>query len=268
LKRTEINRTNPSLSIRWLSFLGLEGKFLNAFGAVSAFCLIKITLLDGTLFWWSPRYKGLAVVVALIGLTLSILVHELGHASFVLLRRGRVAVEVSPGIGLARPEDEDQIHSFLVIIAGPIASFALGVALIELAKFSRGYVPFLEFHSILFFLACRIIYWLGVINVLLAITNLLPVWPLDGYRLGEACIARLRWGHTRARARVLMATFGMIIAFALLVISLRHPVAAIILSSASFLGLSVLNALDCYSDYGVVRRSANKNDFDLPSRSS
>jgi len=246
-----INSGTP-ISIRWLSFSGLGGKCLNGLSVFSALALIKVTLLDYTLIWWGPKAHVVATIVALIGLTVSILVHELGHSFFILLRRGSVAIEVSPGMGFAEPMDNRQITSFLVVISGPISSLALGLALIAMSDASHGFVTFLAFHSIPF-LMFKIIYWLGVMNVVLAFTNLFPIWPLDGYRLGECAISRIQHYGTRLRAHAVMATLGMVAALLLFGASLFNPSVVTVITAGLFVGLSALKALECYVQLGATQ---------------
>ncbi len=129
------------------------------------------------------------LVMGFVGAALffiSLLLHELAHA-FMALRRG-VGVE---GItlfifgGMARTERDASSpgDEFAIAVVGPLASFALAVLFYGLALAgSAAGAP----------LAITVVAeYLGFLNLLLAIFNLLPGFPLDGGRLLRAILWRI-----------------------------------------------------------------------------
>lgn len=150
-------------------------------------------------------YLALAVVAAALFL-LSILLHELGHA----LQARRDGVEID-GItlwllgGVARfkggfPTAGAELR---IALAGPAVSLALGVAFIGAAL-----APGLPTE------ADAVVAYIGYINVLLLVFNMLPALPLDGGRVLRAALW-LRNGDLQ-RSTSIAATAGRVIAFGLI----------------------------------------------------
>src|SRR5882672_5910058 len=115
-------------------------------------------------------------VVATAGLFLSVLGHELSHA--LLARMEGIEIEeivLHPFGGLARlrSQPESPQAEFRIAIAGPAASFLFSVIAFAFAKlaYTLGYQP-----------AVAAFFLIATGNLLLAIFNLLPGYPLDGGR--------------------------------------------------------------------------------------
>ncbi|AGN00706.1 putative metalloprotease [Salinarchaeum sp. Harcht-Bsk1] len=125
-------------------------------------------------------------VVAAVGLFVGVLLHELGH-SVTAMRYGIGIASITLWIfgGLARMEDlpEDWSIEFWVALAGPVTSVALA-GICYLALFA---IPSSAPAVLIFVVA-----WLAVINLTLAIFNMLPAFPMDGGRIFRALLARNR----------------------------------------------------------------------------
>jgi Zn-dependent protease len=138
----------------------------------------------------------LAGLVAAFGLFGGVLVHELAHA--IVARRAKMRVE---GItlwfmgGLTRIEGDERPGSELAVaLVGPVTSAVVGGAVIGLAFATQaaGWP-----------LVATTLSWLGAINVLLGVFNLLPASPLDGGKVLHGLVWRLtgnRWLATRFTA--------------------------------------------------------------------
>ena len=149
------------------------------------------------------------------GLFLSIFGHELSHA--VVARLEGIEIEeivLHPFGGLARMKREPDSPGaeFRIAVAGPAASFVfalVGFVLMSLVGARQG---------LRLSLATTGQYWalwavFAIIaggNLMLAIFNLLPGYPLDGGRVLRAVL----WGRTKqlAQATRLVSQFGQIIA--------------------------------------------------------
>jgi Zn-dependent protease len=157
------------------------------------------------------RYWGMGAVAAVL-LFVSVLLHELGH-SYVAQRYripiGQITLFLFGGVAQMRAEPPSPKAEFLIAIAGPIVSFALGAFSLGLAAASEWWpVPsggqgFAVLGGLL-----------GLINVQLGLFNLIPGFPLDG---GRALRAGLwAWGkdfHTAtSRAAWLGLGFGLLLA--------------------------------------------------------
>lgn len=158
------------------------------------FLLLLATMSTGFHYhypeWTLPMVAGTAVVTALL-FFLSILAHELGH-SVVALRRGVPVESITLFIfgGLAqmerdteRPEDE-----FWIAIAGPAVSAALALTFWVLASVTAGW-----FEPVPVALG-----WLALVNVIVAVFNLIPGFPLDGGRVFRAIIWKLTGDSRKA----------------------------------------------------------------------
>ena len=158
-----------------------------------------------------PRYWGMGAIAAVL-LFVSVLLHELGH-SYVALRYripiGQITLFLFGGVAQMRAEPPSPKAEFLIAIAGPIVSFALGAFWLGLATASE-WVPVLSGGQGFAVLGGL----LGVVNVQLGLFNLIPGFPLDG---GRALRAGLwAWGKdfhsATSRAALLGLGFGVLLA--------------------------------------------------------
>lgn len=122
----------------------------------------------------------IAGFIAAVGLFVSVLLHELGHA-FVAQRYDMKVKKITLWLfgGLAHIEEikrEPKIEA-RVAIAGPIVSLLLGAMPAAFLLINPGsYVTL-------------IVVYLAGLNVLLAVFNMLPAFPLDGGRVFRAMLA-------------------------------------------------------------------------------
>lgn len=169
--------------------------------------LLAFVLAQNRLPFDAPGYPSTAYAVAgvltAIGLLVTVLAHELGHA--VVARRFRMRVD---GItlswigGITRIEGDSAGPGVEAAIAGvgPLVSLATGGLLWALrygcdqAGVGR--------------LAVAALGWLAVINVVLAVFNLLPASPLDGGRILHAAAWRITGDRWRAGRVASMAGIG------------------------------------------------------------
>ncbi|AOW79318.1 Zn-dependent protease [Halodesulfurarchaeum formicicum] len=142
-----------------------------------------------------PAIVGMA---AAIGLFAGVLLHEFGHA-LVAMHYGfpieSITLWFLGGIAQLSEQPEDWRTELLIAIAGPIVSVGLGVGLwIVLVLLPMG-------PDVLLFLLA----YLALINIALAVFNMLPGFPMDGGRVLRALLARKR---SFARATQLAAEVG------------------------------------------------------------
>lgn len=113
-------------------------------------------------------------------ITLSILVHELGHAAVARYYRLSPWIEIHGWGGLCHHDRAPTAKaSAKILIAGPGAGLALGV--LSLGLLYGGLQP--ASTPRLFIFVSAMVY----INLVWSLINLLPLWPLDGgqlFRLG------------------------------------------------------------------------------------
>ena len=157
------------------------------------------------------RYWGMGAVAAVL-LFVSVLLHELGH-SYVAQRYripiGQITLFLFGGVAHMRAEPPSPKAEFLIAIAGPLVSFALGAFSLGVAAASEwwpvtsGGQGFAVLGGLL-----------GLVNVQLGLFNLIPGFPLDG---GRALRAGLwAWGHdfqrATSRAALVGSAFGVLLA--------------------------------------------------------
>jgi Zn-dependent protease/CBS domain-containing protein len=123
-------------------------------------------------------------VVSAVGLFAGVLLHELGHA-WTARRYGVGISSITLWIfgGMAHMEDlpEEWNVEFYVALAGPATSL-LVAAVCYVALFAVSAQPVVVF----------VVGWLAVINVTLAVFNMIPAFPMDGGRVLRALLARRR----------------------------------------------------------------------------
>lgn len=219
--------------------------------------LIAVNLARGGM--WVGQVKLLPVsvaaawilaVVTTVGLFLSVLGHELSHA--LMGRAEGIEIEeivLHPFGGLARlrNEPESPRSEFRIAIAGPAASFlfaAISFGLMLPAMLS-GYQT-----------AGGVLLLLGAGNLLLAVFNLFPGYPLDGGRVLRAILWH-RTGDIKEATR-LAGICGMLIAAVLIIFGVYMAIAPSF--RAYFMGLwSVLVGLFLFdAAYSVVKSTRGR----------
>ena len=148
-------------------------------------------------------------VVAAVGLFTGVVLHELGH-SLVAIRYGfpidSITLWLFGGVAKLTEMPEDWKQELAIAVAGPIVSVGLGV--LSYAAFVV--LPGTESAAVE---SARFVFaYLALMNVALAIFNMLPGFPMDGGRVLRALLARTR---PYARATRIAAEVGKIFAIML-----------------------------------------------------
>src|SRR5437867_2634002 len=157
-----------------------------------------------------PQYWLMGFAAAVL-LFMSVLLHELAH-SFVALKQGvrvtSIRLFIFGGVAQIASEPSSGRHEFLIALAGPAASMMLALlfGLISLVSFFTG-----RFEAL-----AAVTWRLASANVILALFNMIPGFPLDGGRMLRAILWD-RWNDT-ARATKVVSQIGN--AFALFLILL------------------------------------------------
>jgi Zn-dependent protease/CBS domain-containing protein len=148
---------------------------------------------------WTPLMQwGMALLAALL-FFLSVLAHELAH-SLVARAQGvpvrNIKLFMFGGVSNIQKEPASPMNEFLVAIVGPLTSFVLGGLFLLLGAgglaLSNGTA--ININNLLSQLgpANTIFLWLGSINILVGMFNLIPGFPLDGGRV----VRSILWGIT------------------------------------------------------------------------
>lgn len=133
----------------------------------------------------SGRPEEVAAWVAVV--SVSVLVHELGHAFAIRVFGGSPSILLYAGGGLTYGSTKrTPLPSIAVSLAGPLAGFALAGLTVAMYRF----VP----HTMMIRKVYENLIW---VNVGWGLFNLLPLLPLDGGHVFESLLS-LRW-PSRAR---------------------------------------------------------------------
>ena len=143
--------------------------------------------------WSTAEYWTMGVTAALL-LFLTVLIHELAHA-LVAKRRGlevpRITLFIFGGVSHLARQPSSAGEEFQIAAAGPITSFLIAIVTGALAFLVRDVDDRLQ----------AILEYLSFVNVLLAVFNTLPGFPLDGGRVLRS-IAWKKTGSFRRATRV------------------------------------------------------------------
>ncbi|MEQ1508606.1 MAG: site-2 protease family protein, partial [Myxococcota bacterium] len=139
-----------------------------------------------------PTQPVAAVVAFLLAVTLSLVVHELGHA-FVARSFGLkvMPIELSFMHGVTPHQSTTPGRQLGITLAGPgagfvLAALAMGAGLIaDQVRMSH--------QSVVYELIDALVY----VNIVYGLFNLLPIWPLDGGNALRSSVA-LVWGSAVA----------------------------------------------------------------------
>jgi len=138
----------------------------------------------------------------------TLLLHELAH-SLVAQHRGLKVKSITlfalGGISQIEGDATDAKTEFRIAIAGPIASLIIGFVCLGIAH-GLGWQTSAEPHTAV----TGVLVWLGYINIVLAVFNMIPGFPLDGGRVLRSIV----WAITKDadRSTRIAARIGQVVA--------------------------------------------------------
>lgn len=142
-----------------------------------------------------PTYVAMGVVGAL-GLFASVVLHEMGHS--VVARHYGLPIKgitlfIFGGVAELQEEPRQARDEFLVAIAGPLVSLLLAVGTFAVAGLGEIGGISVAITGVLSYLAS--------INMLVAVFNMVPAFPLDGGRVLRSALWKWR-GSLRSATRI------------------------------------------------------------------
>jgi Zn-dependent protease/CBS domain-containing protein len=183
---------------------------------------------------WGARLAWSTAILAALLFFGSVLAHELAH-SLVARSQGipvrSITLFLFGGVSNIQREPSSPWAEFLITIVGPATSIVLGVVFFLLSGVGLGSLGSIVANP---FVAIRqlpplttLLLWLGPINILLGIFNLIPGFPLDGGRV----LRSILWGVTGNLRRATrwtafigqLVAWGMIIAGIAMVFGIEVP---------------------------------------------
>ena len=173
-----------------------------------------------------------------IAVMVCVLLHEIGHAvvakKFGIKTEKMVLLPIG-GISTTNETTEKPKEEFFITMAGPLANILIAVILYFVIPVSDYYSYDLGeyFNALNDFTLRTFLYFLFIVNVALAVFNMIPAFPLDG---GHIFRAVLDLKLDRANATKATTTMGHIIAIALLLIGLLFNPIIVFMSLFLFVG--------------------------------
>jgi len=170
---------------------------------------------------WSPSLSWTMGVIAAVLFLLSILAHELSHALVGRANGVQVAgitLFIFGGVAHMRGEPGSPRAELLMTAVGPLTSLAIGAlatwwgSTLAAPAILRAEDPMSAFQNVSPF--ATVLLWLGPINIILGIFNLIPGFPLDGGRVLRAAL----WAGTGDLKKATRWAAGVGQAFGLLLI--------------------------------------------------
>lgn len=184
--------------------------------------------------------------------TISILVHELGHAWVARHYRLRPQILLHGLGGLCFHERADRdLHDVFIIAAGPLAGLFLGVLTWIFKLVAYDWIIDNEFYWMV--TAIRMSLW---VNIGWSLVNLLPIWPLDGGLLFRLLMLRFAKPKLAERVTHVVALSFLVAAIAYMVLQADRN--AILIVLVLWIGWSNLQAMTSNSASGPIR-SVNKH---------
>jgi Zn-dependent protease/CBS domain-containing protein len=182
------------------------GYWVETFNTIWGLGLAVAPLEAGSMPW-------ILGILGAVGLFAGVVLHELGH-SLVAIRYGypinSITLWLLGGVAQLDEQPEDWRHELVIALAGPAVSIVIGIA-----SYVAIFVVPATVGGARFVLA-----YLALMNVVLAVFNLLPGFPMDGGRVLRALLARNR---PFARATQIAAEVGKAFAILMGLIGLLVP---------------------------------------------
>jgi Zn-dependent protease/predicted transcriptional regulator len=158
---------------------------------------------------WGTSQIWIVALLTAVLFFVTLLLHELSH-SLVAQARGLKVTAITlfalGGVSQIQDEATEAKTEFWVAIAGPIASLIIGFGSLAIAV-GLGWQRSAEPRNAV----TAVLVWLGYINVVLAVFNMIPGFPLDGGRVLRSIVWAMTKNaddSTRIAARV-----GQVVAF-------------------------------------------------------
>jgi Zn-dependent protease len=154
---------------------------------------------------WQEYRQGAAAIAAamfyIVALFAIVVLHELGHA--LTARRYGIRTRdiiLLPIGGVARLErmPRNPRQELLVALAGPAVNVVLAILLYAIVRLT-GQPPTGDFYEFDIITSTReFLYLLAVVNIFIALFNMLPAFPMDGGRVLRALLAMRMSSYARA----------------------------------------------------------------------
>ena len=197
------------------------------------------------LLWWIfiSYYKidnnlqhAINGVLFILALFLCVILHEFGHA--LTAKRFKIitkSITLLPIGGLAQMEKlpEKPVQELWVAIAGPLVNIVIAI-LLGIYLYSTGSIPdVLDVEELQILTGNSFILNLFFANIVLAIFNLIPAFPMDGGRVLRALLA---FRYNRSKATKIAAGIGQFLAILFVLIGFFANIFLVFIGVFIFIG--------------------------------
>ena len=165
------------------------------------FALIVYSLGAGLFPQWHPDWSAstawLTALAAGVIFFASLLAHEMSHSLMARrygIRVPRITLFLFGGMAEIEAEARTPKEEFNIAVVGPLMSLALGVMFTFIATSAMGSATMAELREDPATAMARLspiitaCVWLGSVNIMLAVFNMVPGFPLDGGRVFRALV--------------------------------------------------------------------------------
>lgn len=192
--------TDNGHSLSLFTVFGIEIRL--DISVIIIFALIVYSLGNGIYSSWHPEWTPVMIwgtaLLSGIAFFASLLAHELSHSvvsQYFGIPVPRITLFLFGGVAEIKREPDRPKHEFMIAIAGPLMSLLIALICSELAFYLAGGIDLAAAVqdsdlSVLTNLSplTTALFWLGSINLLLALFNMIPGFPMDGGRVFRATI--------------------------------------------------------------------------------
>jgi len=194
----------------------------------NAFQIFKYKQIPVYIKYWFLLLLIFIPPIKMISLFIGILVHELSHAlkaKKLGYKTDYVFIDVLYGGALVDSNHRyNNLHAIKIALAGPLSNLMLagiGFLATSFIYFQFGEIKMMEYTSIF-----------TLINLLLGVGNLLPIYPLDGGRISKGI---LNLFYSRKKSRRINSIISIITSLVIITISIIYSLWLMLFFSSIFL---------------------------------
>lgn len=197
-----------SHSVSLFRLFGIEVRL--DFSVLIIFMLIVFSLGSGIFAHWHPDWSNLTIwgvaLSAGVLFFVSLLAHEFAHSmvsQYYGIPVPRITLFLFGGMAQISEEPHRPKEEFWIAIAGPLMSIFISLVCTNLALWNVDEVFLAELATETPEAMSRLgpvqtaLFWLGSVNMLLAVFNMIPGFPMDGGRVFRAAV----WAITGDRIK-------------------------------------------------------------------
>ncbi|MCL2779143.1 MAG: site-2 protease family protein [Polyangiaceae bacterium] len=212
-------------AIRIGRLFGIDFKIDSSWVIIAALVIWSLSSLFAA---WHPEWalptRLVVATLAMLAFFGSVVLHELAHSMmsrFYGIPVRDITLHMFGGVSSIEREPPTPGAEFIIAIVGPIASVLLGIGMLVVAAIFTDFTlegePFASAAEAISRMGplSTLLVWLGPVNIMVGLFNMVPGFPLDGGRV----LRSILWRITKSlpRATELAAWIGQLVGWAFLV---------------------------------------------------